>query len=62
MSESFYVAEVSPLHKIIFSAEFNSSLTIKSSLSPYGYPGCLKKSKSNGIAKLSSNVFLIAFS
>ena len=41
--------EVSPVHKITFSEEFNSSLTIKSSLSPYGYNGCLKKSKSNGL-------------
>ena len=47
MSESLYVAEVSPVHKITFSEEFNSSLTIKSSLSPYGYAGCLNKSKSN---------------
>ena len=56
MSESLYVAEVSPLHKITFSDEFNSSLTIKSSLRRYGYTGCLKKSKSNGIANLLSNV------
>ena len=62
MSESLYVAEVSPVHKITFSEEFNSSLTIKSSLSPYGYTGCLKKSKSNGTENLLSNVFLIAFS
>ena len=62
MSESLYVAEVSPVHKIIFSEELNSSLTIKSSLRSYGYTGCLKKSKSNGIANLLSNVFLITFS
>ena len=62
MSQSFYVAEVSPVHRVTFSEEFNSSLTIKSSFSPYGYTGCLKKSKSNGIANLLSSVFLIAFS
>ena len=61
-SESLYVAEVSPVHKITFSEEFNSSLTIKFSLSPYGYTGCLKKSKPNGIANRLSNVFLMAFS
>ena len=43
MYESFYVAEVSPVHKITFSEEFYLSLTIKSSLSPYGYTICLKK-------------------
>ena len=43
MSETLYVAVVSPVHKITFSEEFNSGLTIKSSLSPYGYTGCLKK-------------------
>ena len=45
ISESLYVAEVSevsPEHKITISEESNSSLTIKSSLSPYGYTGCLK--------------------
>ena len=62
MSESLYAAEVSPVHKITFSEEFNSSLTIRSSLRPYGYTGCLKKSKSNGIANRLSNMFLIAFS
>ena len=62
MSENLYVAGVSPVHKIIFTEEFNSNLTIKSSLSSYGYTGCLKKSKSNGIANRLSNVFLIAFS
>ena len=62
MSEGLYVAEVSQVHKISFSEEFNSSLTIKSSLRPYGYTGCLKKSKSNGISNHLSNVFLIAFS
>ena len=62
MSESLYVALVSRVHKITFSDEFNSSLTIKSSFRPYGYTGCLKKSKSNGIENLLSNVFLIAFS
>ena len=62
MSESWYVAEVSPVHKITFSEEFSSSLTIKSSLRPYGYTGCLKKSKSNGIANRLSNVFLTTFS
>ena len=45
MFESLYVAEVSPLHKMTFSAEFSSSLTIKSSLSPYTYTGCLEKVK-----------------
>ena len=62
MSESWYVAEVSPVHKITFSEEFSSSLTIKSFLRPYGYTGCLKKSKSNGIANRLSNVFLTTFS
>ena len=62
MSESLYVAEVSPMHKDTFTEEFNSSLTIKSSLRSYGYTGCSKKSKSNGIANHLSNVFLIAFS
>ena len=61
MSKSLYVAEVSLVHKIIFSEEFNSSLTIKSPLGPYGYTGCLKKSKSYGIANRLSNVFLMAF-
>ena len=61
ISESLYVAEVSPLHKITFSDEFNSSLTIKSSLSLYGYTGCLQKSKSKGIANRLSNVFFITF-
>ena len=62
MSESFYDAEVSPVHKMTFSEEFNSSLTIKSPLSPYGYTGCLKRSKSNGIANRLSNVFFMVFS
>ena len=62
MSESLYVAEVSPVHQITFSEEFNLSLTIKSSLTPYGYTGCLKKSNSNGIANVLSNIFLMAFS
>ena len=57
MSENLYVAEVSPVHKITFSEEFNSSLTIKSSLRPYGHNGWLEKSKSNGITNLLSNVF-----
>ena len=61
ISQSLYVAEVSPVHKITFSEEFSLSLTIKPSLIPYGYTGCLKKSKSNGIANCLSNVFLIAF-
>ena len=42
ISESFYVAEVSPVHKITFSEEFSSSITVKYSLSPYGYTGCLR--------------------
>ena len=62
ISESLYLAEASPVHKITFSKEFNSSLTFKSSLRSYGYTGCLKKSKSNGIANLLSNFFFIAFS
>ena len=62
MSESLYVVAVSPVHKFTFSEEFKLSLTIESSLSPYGYIGCLNKSKSKGIANLLSNVFLIAFS
>ena len=55
MSESLYVAEVSPVHKITFSEKINSSLTIKFSLSSYGYTGCFKKSKSKGIANLLPN-------
>ena len=64
MSESLHLAEISPLHKMTFSGEFSSSPTIKSSLNPYIfiYTGCLKKSKSNGIANLLSIVVLIAFS
>ena len=71
MSKSLYVALVSPGHKITFSEELNSSLTIKSSLSLYGYTGCLnqnlnqdlnQKSKSNGIANLLSKAFLTTFS
>ena len=62
MFESLYVAEVSPVHKTTFSDELQSSLTIKSSLKSYRYTGCLKKSNSNGIANLLSNVFLMAFS
>ena len=54
MSASLYVAKTSPVHKITFSEEFYSSLTIKSSLSPYGYNGCLKKSKS----KVKSKPFI----
>ena len=61
MSESLYGAEVSPVHEITFSEEFNSNLTIKSSLRSYGYTGCLKKSKSKGITNLLPSVFLIAF-
>ena len=61
ISESLYVAEVSPMHKITFYEEFNSGLTIEPSLSPYGYTGCLKKSRSIGIANLLSSVFLMAF-
>ena len=34
MSESLYVDEVSPGHRITFSEEFSSSLAIKSSLRP----------------------------
>ena len=48
------------MHKITFYEQFNSSLTIKSFLRPYRYTGCLKNSKSNGIANLLSKVFLIA--
>ena len=55
MSESLYVAEVSPVHKITISEKINSSLTIKFSLSSYGYTGCFKKSKSQGIANLLPN-------
>ena len=52
MPESLYVALVSPVHRTTFPEEFNSSLMIKSSLSPYGYTGCLEKSKYNGIENL----------
>ena len=62
MLKSLYVALVSQVHKITFSEEFNSSLTIKSSLNLYGYTGCLKKSKCNGITNLLSKVFLVTFS
>ena len=62
MPESLYVAAASLVHKMTLSEEFNLSLTIKSSLRPYGYTWFLKKSKSNGIVNLLSNVFLIAFS
>ena len=34
MFESLHVAAVSPQHKMTLSVEFNSSLTVKSSLSP----------------------------
>ena len=49
------------MHKITFSEKCNLSLTIKSSLSPNGSTGCLKKSKSNGIVNLLWNVILITF-
>ena len=62
MSESVYVAEVTPVHKITFSEEFNSSVTIKASLRPLGYIGSLKKSKSNRAANILLNVVFIAFS
>ena len=62
MSEILYVVLVSLVHKITFSEEFSSSLTIKFSLRLYGYTGCLKKSKCNGTASLLSNIFLITFS
>ena len=63
MSESLYVALVSPVDKITFPGKLNASLTIKLSLRPEGYTDiCLKKSKSNGIANLLSKVFLMAFS
>ena len=45
ISESLYFALVSLVHKITSSEEFDPSLTIKFSLRPYGYIGCLKKSK-----------------
>ena len=41
--------------------EFNSSLTIKSTLSPYGYTGCLKKSKPSPAVSLG-NVTCLLFS
>lgn len=37
MSQTLHVAAVSPVHKIKLSENFNSSLTIKSSLSPEGH-------------------------
>ena len=58
MSEILYVAAVSPVYKITFSEEFNSRLTIISSVSPWGYTACLKKSKSKVTAKFLPNVFL----
>ena len=57
MLESLYVALVSPVHKITFSVEFDSSLTIKSFVGPYGDTECLKKLKSSGIKNVLSNVF-----
>ena len=50
------------VHIITFSEEFNSSLTIKFPSRTYGYTGCLKKSKSKGVANLLPSVFLISFS
>ena len=61
MPEGLYVADVSPQHEITFPAELSSSLMIKSFLSPKGYTGCLKKSKSNGIANRLPTVFLMTF-
>lgn len=55
MSERLYVAEVSPI-------QLNSTLTIKSTLSPWGSTVFLQKSKCNGAAKIWTKVFLIAFS
>ena len=62
MSEGLYLAKVSPVDKITFPEAFNSSLTIKFSLRPYGSTRCLKKPKSKGIASFLLSVFLIAFS
>ena len=39
--------------------EFNSSLTIKSTLSPYEYTGCLKKSKPNPAVSLGNITYLL---
>ena len=50
------------MHKITFSGECSSCLTVIFSLSPHGYTGCLKKPKSNGTANVLPKVFLIAFS
>ena len=50
LCKSFYLAAVFPLHKITFSKDFNSSFTIKASVSLTGYKECLKNSKSKGIA------------
>ena len=44
--ESLYVAAISPLHKIFFSEEFNSSLTIRSYLSPKGIQDAWKNPNS----------------
>ena len=61
MSESLHVGASSPPHNIFFLEEINSSPTIKFSLDPLGYTGCLKKSKYKGIANLLPKVFLTRF-
>ena len=55
MSEILYFALLFPV------IEFNSIVIDRSSFKPYGWTGCLKKSKSKGIANLLSYVFLITF-
>ena len=62
ISEIFYIALVSPVHKITSFAEFNLIIMVISSSGSYGWTGCLKKSKSKGIANFLSYVFLTTFS
>ena len=62
ISESLYVALVSPVHNTPFPAGFNSRLIKKRSLRRYGYTGWLKKRKSNGTENLLSKVFLAGIS
>ena len=61
MSQSLYVAEISPVYKITFSEKFNSSLTIKSSLRPYGYTGWLKKSNLTVLQTIYETSFIWHF-
>ena len=57
MAEIWYTAVVSPVHRIISFAEFNSIVIEMSSFNLYGYTGCLKNSESKGIANVLLYVF-----